>query len=66
MTSHRLLTGDSGSNTNPASLLPCKQFGYLDGGVLAEETGIVLDDSVGLGLVEEVDQLQKLLQGELV
>jgi hypothetical protein len=26
----------------------------------------VLDDPVGLGLVEEVDELQELLEGELV
>jgi hypothetical protein len=39
---------------------------YLDGRILAKETRVVLDDLVCLGLVEEVDQLQKFLQGELV
>jgi hypothetical protein len=39
---------------------------YLDGRVFAEEARIVLNDPVGFGLVEEVDQLQELLEGELV
>ena len=39
---------------------------YLNGRVFAEEARIVLNDPVGFGLVEEVDQLQELLEGELV
>lgn len=41
-------------------------FDYLDGRVLAEEARVVLDELEGLGLVEEVNELQELLQGELM
>jgi len=43
-----------------------KKEGHLDGRVLAEEARVVLDELVGLGLVEEVDELQELLQRELM
>ena len=41
-------------------------FDYLDGRVLAEEARVVLNELEALGLVEEVNELQELLQGELM
>ena len=38
-------------------------FDYLDGRVLAEEARVVLNELEALGLVEEVNELQELLQG---
>ena len=38
----------------------------LDGRILAEEARVVLDQFVGLGLVQEINQLQELLKRELV